>query len=113
MAGPPQRYDDGLEMSHYQGMEVHQNDGYQGMEVHRNDDYQGMEVHRNNDYQGMEVHQYPGNDPDETSEKPALHERTYVYDEDPRSRLHRDLKTRQIAMIALGGALGTGLLINT
>lgn len=36
-----------------------------------------------------------------------------VYEEDMRSRLHRDLKTRQIAMIALGGALGTGLLINT
>ncbi|KAE9373203.1 dicarboxylic amino acid permease [Stipitochalara longipes BDJ] len=50
---------------------------------------------------------------DDTSEKPALHEETYVYNEDPRSRLHRDLKTRQIAMIALGGALGTGLLINT
>ncbi|TVY19419.1 Dicarboxylic amino acid permease [Lachnellula arida] len=36
-----------------------------------------------------------------------------VYEEDMRSRLHRELKTRQIAMIALGGALGTGLLINT
>ncbi len=94
MAASYQRYDDGLEMSHYQGMEVHQSD-------------------QNHDYQGMEVHQYPGNEADDTSEKPALHEQTYAYDEDPRSRLHRDLKTRQIAMIALGGALGTGLLINT
>jgi amino acid transporter len=36
-----------------------------------------------------------------------------VYEEDLGSRLHRGLKTRQICMIALGGALGTGLLINT
>jgi amino acid transporter len=98
MAAPYQRYDEGLEMSHYQGMEVHQQSDQSG---------------QTQDYQGMEVHQYPGNEADDTSEKPALHEQTYVYDEDPRSRLHRDLKTRQIAMIALGGALGTGLLINT
>jgi amino acid transporter len=91
MAAPYQRYNEGLEMSHYQGMEVPQNQ----------------------DYQGMEVHQYPGNEADDTSEKPVLHDQIYVYDEDPRSRLHRDLKTRQIAMIALGGALGTGLLVNT
>ena len=98
MAAPPHRYDEGLEMNHYQIHEQHGNNGYQGMEA--------------NQYQGMETHEYPGAE-DDTSEKPALHERTNVYDEDPRSRLHRDLKTRQITMIALGGALGTGLLINT
>jgi yeast amino acid transporter len=101
MAAPPHRYDDGLEMSHYDGMEVHQYP------------QQSYQRHQNHEYHGMEVHNYPGNDADDTSEKPALNEETYVYDEDPRSRLHRDLKTRQIAMIALGGALGTGLLINT
>lgn len=101
MAAPPRRYDEGLEMSHYDGMEVHQLP------------QQTYQRHQNHDYQGMEVHNYPGNDADDTSEKPALHEETFVYNEDPRSRLHRDLKTRQIAMIALGGALGTGLLINT
>ena len=101
MAAPPHRYDEGLEMSHYDGMEVHQ----YPEQTHQRP--------QNSDYHGMEVHNYPGNDMDDTSEKPALHEETYVYNEDPHSRLHRDLKTRQIAMIALGGALGTGLLINT
>jgi yeast amino acid transporter len=101
MASPPHRYDEGLELNHYDGMEVH------------NIPQQVHQVHQNHDYHGMEVHQYPGDDADDTSEKPALHADAYVYDEDPRSRLHRDLKTRQIAMIALGGALGTGLLINT
>jgi amino acid permease len=36
-----------------------------------------------------------------------------VYNADFRSELKRDLKTRQLAMIALGGALGTGLIVNT
>jgi yeast amino acid transporter len=30
---------------------------------------------------------------------------------DPRESLHRDLKARQISMIALGGAVGTGYVI--
>lgn len=81
-------YDNGMEMAPYQGIEVH------------------------DDYQGMEVHQYPGG-ADDGSEKQAFHEDVNIYDEDPHSRLRRDLKTRQIAMIALGGALGTGLLIQT
>lgn len=72
--------------------------------------YQGMDV---NSYNGMEVHPYPGNESDEGSEKAAFHASANVYEEDPRSRLQRELKTRQISMIALGGALGTGLLINT
>jgi amino acid transporter len=82
-------YDDGMELAPY---------------------HQGIEV--NDDYQGMEVHQYPGG-ADDGSEKQAFHEDVNIYDEDPHSRLRRDLKTRQIAMIALGGALGTGLLIQT
>lgn len=85
----PNGYDDGMEMTQYQGMEA-------------------------NPYMGMEINQYGGaNGSDDGSEKAAFRQSTNVYDEDPRSRLRRDLKTRQIAMIALGGALGTGLLINT
>lgn len=87
MERPPHAYDDGMEMAHYQGMEV-------------------------NEYQGMEANQYPGTASDE--EKRDINVTTHTYDEDGRgTRLHRDLKTRQISMIALGGALGTGLLINT
>lgn len=63
----------------------------------------------------MNVNEYggAGNGSDNESEKAPFRQNANVYDEDPRSRLRRDLKTRQIAMIALGGALGTGLLINT
>jgi amino acid transporter len=74
------------------------------------DQYHGMEV---SPYNGMEVNNYPGNASEEGSEKGAFHAATNVYEEYSRSRLHRDLKTRQMSMIALGGALGTGLLINT
>ncbi|KAL3418650.1 dicarboxylic amino acid permease [Phlyctema vagabunda] len=76
-------------------------------------------IHEYNDielnaYHGMEVNQYTEDLGDGGSgEKVPFHPNYSVYDEDPRSRLHRDLKTRQLAMIALGGALGTGLLINT
>jgi len=78
-----------------------------GMEL---DQYHGMEV---NQYNGMEINSYQGVGSDEGSEKRAVHTDANVYEEDVRSRLHRDLKTRQMSMIALGGALGTGLLINT
>jgi yeast amino acid transporter len=80
---------------------------YSTMEMNQ---YQGMEVHS---YGGMEINSYPGNGSDDESEKRAFHATANIYEEDPRSRLHRGLKTRQISMIALGGALGTGLLINT
>lgn len=73
--------------------------------------YGGMEV---NEYHGMEVNSYPGPGSDDgASEKGPFHAQIQTYDEEARSGLRRDLKTRQIAMIALGGALGTGLLINT
>lgn len=88
MVQPKQRYDEGLEMAPYQGIQV-------------------------SEYGGMEVHEYPGPASDGGSEKHAFHDNVNIYDEDPNSRLRRDLKTRQIAMIALGGALGTGLLIQT
>ncbi|KAE8444681.1 hypothetical protein EG329_014338 [Mollisiaceae sp. DMI_Dod_QoI] len=90
MVHPTPMYEEGLEMAPYQGMEV-----------------------SSDDYHGMEVHQYPGPVSDGGSEKHAFHDNVNIYDEDPNSRLRRDLKTRQIAMIALGGALGTGLLIQT
>jgi hypothetical protein len=76
------------------------------------DPYQGMEVH---EYGGMEVNPYPGAGNNSSEEKVAFSSTAdaQIYDEDSGSRLHRELKTRQICMIALGGALGTGLLINT
>ena len=83
-------YDSGLEMANYVGLEPQ------------------------NSYHGMTVNEYPGALlEDGGSEKPAVHTIGHVYSEDPQSMLHRDLKTRQISMIALGGALGTGLLVNT
>jgi amino acid transporter len=36
-----------------------------------------------------------------------------VFDEDSHHHLHRGLKARQITMIAIGGAIGTGLIIGT
>lgn len=39
---------------------------------------------------------------------------TELYNEDdPNHHLHRGLKSRQISMIAIGGAIGTGLIIGT
>jgi amino acid transporter len=73
---------------------VHYNDG---LELHS---YGGMEI---NQYQGVDTNQYAGNVSDEDSEKRAFRSSTNLYQEDPRSRLHRDLKTRQLSMIALGG----------
>ena len=32
---------------------------------------------------------------------------------DPSTELHRGLKARQVSMIAIGGAIGTGLIIGT
>jgi hypothetical protein len=37
-----------------------------------------------------------------------LHDDTHL--KDPEETLHRDLKARQISMIALGGAVGTGYI---
>jgi amino acid transporter len=84
----PNRYDDGLELHPYQGMEVHE-------------------------YEGMTANRYPGGSSEEKEPLDAAIPLDNVYEEDLGSRLHRGLKTRQICMIALGGALGTGLLINT
>jgi amino acid transporter len=84
----------------------------QDVNGHEMANYGGMEVHEYNEYRGMEAHTYHGNSSDD-GEKRNVHAGGQVYEEDPRQRLRRDLKTRQISMIALGGALGTGLLINT
>lgn len=35
------------------------------------------------------------------------------FNEDVDKHLHRNLKSRQITMIAIGGAIGTGLIIGT
>jgi amino acid transporter len=37
----------------------------------------------------------------------------HLFDEDDHHHLHRGLKARQITMIAIGGAIGTGLIIGT
>jgi len=36
-----------------------------------------------------------------------------TFEEDVHHHLHRGLKARQITMIAIGGAIGTGLIIGT
>lgn len=43
---------------------------------------------------------------------PGIVTETYN-DDDPNHHLHRGLKSRQISMIAIGGAIGTGLIIGT
>lgn len=53
----------------------------------------------------------------EKSSYPIEHERAGIQDvgedNDPNHNLHRGLKSRQITMIAIGGAIGTGLIIGT
>lgn len=39
--------------------------------------------------------------------------RVHATHDDPDTSLHRGLKSRQITMIAIGGAIGTGLIIGT
>jgi amino acid transporter len=43
---------------------------------------------------------------DKSPPSTPLHDDTHL--KDPEETLHRDLKARQISMIALGGAVGTG-----
>lgn len=53
----------------------------------------------------------------EKASYPIEHEREGIHDagedNDPSHHLHRGLKSRQITMIAIGGAIGTGLIIGT
>ncbi|CAG8952333.1 hypothetical protein HYFRA_00001078 [Hymenoscyphus fraxineus] len=121
MAHAKSRFEDGLELAHYRTTES----TYSSNSVNNNyggtagNDYGGMEV---NEYGGMEAHEYGGNTramspdggypyPDDSSEKIPFASKGH--DNGMNSKLRRDLKTRQMSMIALGGALGTGLLINT
>jgi len=53
------------------------------------------------DYQNEKVDSYPQD------------AHTVHVDEDPSHSLHRNLGSRQITMIAIGGAIGTGLIIGT
>lgn len=73
-------------------------------------------------------------DPITTSPEPSYNEKSQQYDAaaiaerrhsatgdgrhvddmtDPTTRLHRGLQARQVTMIAIGGAIGTGLIIGT
>jgi amino acid permease len=107
------KFDDGLELAQYQA----NFDVYNDEKETASRSYD--EKSDISEYGGMEVHQYGGDrapstgtsDTEDASEKRPIDSRQY--EENPRSRLRRDLKTRQISMIAIGGALGTGLLINT
>lgn len=82
-----------LEMEAYSGLEVVDKRQTQYME-------QGLEV------VGCQVYE-------DEHEKLTNGGDGAVYNADFRSELKRELKTRQLAMIALGGALGTGLIVNT
>ena len=44
---------------------------------------------------------------------PNINDRGSIVLEDDHHHLHRGLKGRQVAMIAIGGAIGTGLIIGT
>lgn len=52
--------------------------------------------------------------PPSSGEKTSFSEgRLHDRQDDPDTSLHRGLKSRQITMIAIGGAIGTGLIIGT
>ncbi|KAL9100081.1 MAG: hypothetical protein Q9163_004505 [Psora crenata] len=55
-----------------------------------------------------EKQEFGGRSSDESKARP-------IFDDmrDPHTRLHRGLKARQVTMIAIGGAIGTGLIIGT
>ena len=59
------------------------------------------------------LHPNPYQDNSSNEEKGYVHDPTLVEDNDPGHSLHRGLKSRQVAMIAIGGAIGTGLIIGT
>ncbi|KAL3417377.1 amino acid permease [Phlyctema vagabunda] len=48
-----------------------------------------------------------------TDHTPAIVENADDFDEETDKHLHRNLSSRQITMIAIGGAIGTGLIIGT
>lgn len=66
-----------------------------------------------------------GTDPTSTPLEPSYNDKPRPYDadtgegrhvddmKDPTTRLHRGLQARQVTMIAIGGAIGTGLIIGT
>ena len=115
MASTNHQFDDGIELAQFQARVENYDDGKE-LSIRR----RSGPLSPVSDYGGMEVHTYGGGVrtlstgtglPDDESEKLPMNSR--IYEENLRSRLHRDLKTRQISMIAIGGALGTGLLINS
>ena len=60
----------------------------------------------------QEYHEKHGDLPVENSEADGYHDHGH-YQDDAKHNLHRGLKSRQITMIAIGGAIGTGLIIGT
>jgi amino acid transporter len=49
----------------------------------------------------------------DATEYPVSHGEQTVDGQTPETKLHRGLKARHITMIAIGGAIGTGLIIGT
>lgn len=68
---------------------------------HHNHDDSSSSPERKVGYQNEKSDDYP-------QDVHAVH-----VDEDPQHSLHRNLGSRQITMIAIGGAIGTGLIIGT
>lgn len=67
---------------------------------------------------GLYAHQASpayGQDPEKSSTRAGNYEHVHIHglETSPETSLHRGLKARHISMIAIGGALGTGLIIGT
>lgn len=54
-------------------------------------------------------------DSDHNGEKVQIHEDVHItgMETSPETSLHRGLKARHVGMIAIGGAIGTGLIVGT
>jgi amino acid transporter len=67
---------------------------------------------------GLYAHQASpvyGQDPEKNSTRAGNYENVHIHglETSASTSLHRGLKARHISMIAIGGALGTGLIIGT
>lgn len=64
---------------------------------------------------GMKDEEFLGGAGEQKGEQPDVHivDGENLSEEDSHHHLHRGLKSRQITMIAIGGAIGTGLIIGT
>lgn len=70
-----------------------------------------MTSHNLRDYSPSSAEKY--NEANYSVEREQFNPQDPSEDDDPNHHLHRGLKSRQITMIAIGGAIGTGLIIGT